>query len=345
MKKILMSVAVIGFVGAIAAGATGAFFSDTETSTGNTFTAGSLDLKIDSVQHYNGNICVMSSTAGAKGIWVGNAPYPVAGSECDGSWAEANLGAHKFWNFNDLKPGDLGENTISLHVYDNDAWGKMKMTFMKNLDNSCTEPESSVDGTCDSNTAMPGELLGKMKFETWLDQGMIPGFQCGALGAPGTARCPRDHFEGDNIWQHEFRNDDTIMPGEPMIKTEMVAMTLDSNRNPMPISGNPQPGSSTLPVDSFFDVFFDIELAMKGVANVPPGDPDFDLLRNSDGHHNYGRYHGIARDGRMVGSTTYYIGWKWMLPGTVGNEVQSDSLMGDMMFEVVQHRNNPQDAE
>ena len=42
MKKILISLAVIGAVGAIAAGATGAFFSDTETSTGNTFTAGAI---------------------------------------------------------------------------------------------------------------------------------------------------------------------------------------------------------------------------------------------------------------------------------------------------------------
>lgn len=47
MKKILMSVAVIGFVGAIAAGATGAFFNDTETSTGNFITAGALDLKLN----------------------------------------------------------------------------------------------------------------------------------------------------------------------------------------------------------------------------------------------------------------------------------------------------------
>ena len=39
MKKILISLAVVGAVGAVVAGATGAFFSDTETSTGNTFTA------------------------------------------------------------------------------------------------------------------------------------------------------------------------------------------------------------------------------------------------------------------------------------------------------------------
>lgn len=47
MKKILMSVAVIGFVGAIAAGATGAFFNDTEVSANNVIGAGALDLKVN----------------------------------------------------------------------------------------------------------------------------------------------------------------------------------------------------------------------------------------------------------------------------------------------------------
>jgi len=59
MKKILLSVVTIGVVGAIAAGATSAYFSDTETSTGNTFTAGTLDLKLannDDTTFANGTI-------------------------------------------------------------------------------------------------------------------------------------------------------------------------------------------------------------------------------------------------------------------------------------------------
>jgi len=47
MKKIIISLAVIGIVAAIAVGGTYAYFSDTETSTGNTFTAGTLDLKVN----------------------------------------------------------------------------------------------------------------------------------------------------------------------------------------------------------------------------------------------------------------------------------------------------------
>ncbi len=44
MKKIVISLVVIGVVGVVAIGGTIAYFSDTETSTGNTFTAGTLDL-------------------------------------------------------------------------------------------------------------------------------------------------------------------------------------------------------------------------------------------------------------------------------------------------------------
>ena len=47
MKKIILSLSVIAVAAAVVVGATTAFFSDTETSTGNTFTAGSIDLKID----------------------------------------------------------------------------------------------------------------------------------------------------------------------------------------------------------------------------------------------------------------------------------------------------------
>lgn len=47
MNKIILSLVSIFAVAAIAATATAAYFADTETSTGNTFAAGTLDLKVD----------------------------------------------------------------------------------------------------------------------------------------------------------------------------------------------------------------------------------------------------------------------------------------------------------
>jgi len=64
MKKILLSIGTIAVVGAIVAGGTIAFYNDTETSTGNIFTAGSIDLKVDQTKaSYNGEQCQTCSLA------------------------------------------------------------------------------------------------------------------------------------------------------------------------------------------------------------------------------------------------------------------------------------------
>ena len=44
--KILMSLVVIGIVAGVTLGITGAYFSDTATSTSNSFHSGTLDLKL-----------------------------------------------------------------------------------------------------------------------------------------------------------------------------------------------------------------------------------------------------------------------------------------------------------
>lgn len=46
MKKILISLSIITAVAAVVIGATTAYFSDTETATGNTFTAGTIDISV-----------------------------------------------------------------------------------------------------------------------------------------------------------------------------------------------------------------------------------------------------------------------------------------------------------
>src|SRR5690242_12142155 len=111
MKRIIMSLGAIVFVGAMAWGATGAFFSDTETSSGNTFTAGAIDLKVDSTSHYNGMICANVNGFGSPYIWIPEgedpttftpadatdfntdnpAQYPQAGTPCAGSWVLKDL--------------------------------------------------------------------------------------------------------------------------------------------------------------------------------------------------------------------------------------------------------------
>lgn len=57
-KQIIISLSVIAAIAAVAVGGTMALFSDTETSNGNIFTAGAIDLKVDhTYASYNGEEC------------------------------------------------------------------------------------------------------------------------------------------------------------------------------------------------------------------------------------------------------------------------------------------------
>ena len=64
MKKIILSLAIVGVVGAVVIGGTIAYFSDTATISGNILTAGTLDLKID------------EDTSGAGYRWVNSFTAP-----------------------------------------------------------------------------------------------------------------------------------------------------------------------------------------------------------------------------------------------------------------------------
>ena len=179
-----MSLSVIAAAAAAVVGGTGAFFSDSETSTGNTFTAGAIDLKVDSQQHYNNAVCVPNTQTETQGdYWwqleegksLQNPQYPVIGSACDGTWVETDLGLqHQFFDFDDVKPGDFGENTISLHVVNNDAWVCADVNITENSDNGINEPEDEValpKGDNSDGTAL-GDLASNLWFVAWDDRGV-----------------------------------------------------------------------------------------------------------------------------------------------------------------------------
>jgi predicted ribosomally synthesized peptide with SipW-like signal peptide len=169
MKKILLSTALILFVGgALAIGGTGAFFSDTESSLGNTFTAGAIDLKIDNESYYNGFLNASTT------------------------WELRDLTIEKFFDFPDLKPGDVGEDTISLHVDTNDSYLCANVKLTSNDDNGLNEPEAIVDPTDGPGN---GELASNVNFIWWADDGdnvlesdedVISQGPIGALGLQGS---------------------------------------------------------------------------------------------------------------------------------------------------------------
>ena len=232
MKRILLSLSIIGIVSAIVIGATVAYFGDVETSPGNTFTAGSIDLKID--------------------------------LQCPDDLCHLSLGdlhGEVFFNECDIKPGDEGEVTISWHIYNNDAWARIRMADLYDKENLCTEPEvESGDNTCEE---LGGELSQYLTFTFWMDEGQNPGWQC-----PDNKPCNDDPLEGDNI----------LNGIEEIFATSTAKEMVD---NPV-----------VLPIE-------------------------------------------------LKGSTTYYLGMKWEIPEDAGNIIQTDSLVGKIIMEAVQSRNNP----
>lgn len=135
---------IVGAGGAIVNG-TSAYFSDTETSTGNVFTAGDLDLMIANQSYYNGE------------------------TNPNTSWAMSNLIDQKFFDFDDLKPGDWGEDTITLHVDTNDAYMCANVTLTSNEENGINEPEGA-DGDITDGPG-EGELANLVHFIWWADDG------------------------------------------------------------------------------------------------------------------------------------------------------------------------------
>jgi hypothetical protein len=149
LKRILLSLTLISTISFSVFAFTQAFFSDAETSSGNVFQAGKVDLLIDNHSYYNGQI-----------------------SE-ETSWESDNLPGHYFFNFSDLKPSDWGEDTISIKVDDNDAWACMEASITSNDDGTCTEPELIDDNDCDPQNPnnQLGELGGLVEMVFWVDDG------------------------------------------------------------------------------------------------------------------------------------------------------------------------------
>jgi len=120
-----------------------------------------------------------AGTANALGVFLDNVSLrtmkcdstsELEGQACDGTWTMTDLGPrHKFFNFTDIKPGDWGEVTISLHVTDNDAYACALVNNMQNDDLGLREPEQVAGDTTDG--IGNGELAQQVNFFAWADDG------------------------------------------------------------------------------------------------------------------------------------------------------------------------------
>jgi len=138
-RKIIISLSVIGIVAAIAIGGTVAFFSDTETSTGNTFTAGTLNLKV--------------------------------GDDDPTTWSYY---AGDIKPGDEDKEFVTLQNTGSI-----DGYLHITFANLVNDEMGCTEPEGDVDSTCDNPGENKGELAENLDILFYLDENTDDNFNLG----------------------------------------------------------------------------------------------------------------------------------------------------------------------
>ena len=137
------------FAGAVLAGGTGAFLNDTGTSTGNTFASGIINLQVDNESYYTNDLGTLALSTTT-------------------TWSLSDLAGKLFYNFLDVKPGDQGEDTVSLHVNNNNAWACMNIKDTATPENGVDTPEALVDTSTSTNS---GELQNYLYFTFWADDG------------------------------------------------------------------------------------------------------------------------------------------------------------------------------
>lgn len=202
--RVLLSLAAIGVAGALIIGATIAFFSDTETSTGNVLAAGAIDLGIDNHSYYNG--LLNPETTWRVDFDLSDQP------------------PRQFFNFRDIKPGDWGEDTISLNVRNNESWLCVDVTLTSDDDNGLVDPEED-DGDTTPGIG-EGELADAVRWYWWADDGDNV-FECDAEGEDPSFPATECDPEGEGT-EH-------LLPAGPMGlldvgETATVALA-DSNTN------------------------------------------------------------------------------------------------------------------
>ncbi|MGM0606536.1 MAG: vWA domain-containing protein [Halobacteriota archaeon] len=189
-RKVLAGLGTIGVASAGAGLGTTAFFSDNATFERNSLEAGELDLLLDYQHHYDGGPGRLED--------IKNMGYPDAEQLDDGTYLleevpsssdtqdwkdyvlsegfcgedarEAMVNGDEVTpiHLKDVKPGDSGCLTTSLHLCDNPAYIWMNGALVANDDNGLTEPEEAAGD--DTGGEGEGELAENIDTRLWYDE-------------------------------------------------------------------------------------------------------------------------------------------------------------------------------
>ena len=192
-RRVLAGLGAVGLASAGAGLGTSAFFSDEEAFENNTLQAGTLDLKLDYKATYfggPGRLADIQSMGYPDAKIVDDdegryllrqAPSPadmqawedlVQGEEFDFCSPAAdeflvNGDGIPMFTLEDVKPGDSGEVTASIHICDNPGYLRMVGDLTGNAENDQNEPELDAEG---EDTDGMGELADAIKVCVWYDE-------------------------------------------------------------------------------------------------------------------------------------------------------------------------------
>jgi|GEM_PF-3914131 len=214
IRRVLFSLGIITLVLALGFAGARSYFSDEERSTGNVLSAGAIDLLIDNHSWYYG--------PDAQGIVRIH-------ERSDLTWEPTNLDGHLFFNFYDLKPGDWGEDTVSIRVDNNDAWACVDLYITRNDDMSSTEPELDAgDAQENPQDIWDGELAQELNFFFWID-------------------------DGDNVFEGENDHERILISGPASAALTGLHYTLvDSKVNNVGLQEGPLVGGQTYYIGKFW---------------------------------------------------------------------------------------------
>ncbi|MFC4544582.1 VWA domain-containing protein [Halosolutus amylolyticus] len=182
---------MVGVSSAGAALGTSAYFNDEESFDGNSLAAGELDLLLDYQVRYHGGPGRLEEIRGMgydgaevidaeEGVYLlDEVPdtgdiedwdqYVLEHGFCDEQARERLVNGDEISPIalEDVKPGDSGCLTTSLHLCDNPGYIWMNGSLTANDDNGLTEPESEVD---DTDGEGEGELADSIETRVWYDE-------------------------------------------------------------------------------------------------------------------------------------------------------------------------------
>ena len=368
-RKLLAGLGVVGVASAGAGLGTTAYFSDEESFANNSLTAGELDLKLDYRATYAGGTGRIDEINGWYSDSGPGEPFDVVEEE-DGvyligevpsieeadSWEDevqtrdfclpevdlVNGDDIPVFVLEDVKPGDCGEVTISLHICDNPSWVWMNGELTENAQNDYSEPELEALADLGLGTDDPdgeGQLADAIDVTMWYDENCNnvyePGGETGGplcvqivLDASGSMSGNRNTqaINGAKTLAESILQDGpagsrvgvTFFSASGYDQSAQVIQTLTDDLQDVldAIDTLPANGSNTAIGEG-------IEAAQSDLENCDD-DESPTMIVLTDGDNNAGTNPGVAADGAKAdGTTIYALGVGGAQVSTL-NEISSD---------------------